>query len=310
MNVRSWVFTVFVASMLFLLAGYGQHPVQASQDSGKQSKMDDVTDWENIARDVSNDISEMLVSADAANIENRHVQIMQLDDSSFSNALESFLVTRLTHYGIKADRKRGDDYMLYWSVQLIDEEDDTIIVNLNIQSGEDMVYRLSNIYSINEDDRKHYHFSSDIYHADKKVKTRTVGVKSLDDVLFMPAADTSEKIFFDFDRYALQDEHRAVLDDYLDFVKQNPGVSIVIEGHTDIIGSREYNQGLSERRAETVLEYFVSRNISQDRIKTSGHGFSRPLAPNFTEDREDNPEGRAMNRRAEIRVMPSRYVHN
>jgi OOP family OmpA-OmpF porin len=76
----------------------------------------------------------------------------------------------------------------------------------------------------------------------------------------------------------------------------------MIVGHTDSIGSDEYNQRLSERRAQAVKQYLVSKGIAASRLSTEGQGEREPIAPN-TEDGKDNPEGRAMNRRAELKVQ-------
>ena len=75
-----------------------------------------------------------------------------------------------------------------------------------------------------------------------------------------------------------------------------------IEGHTDSIGSDSYNQALSERRAQAVKAYLVSKGISATRLSTEGKGESEPIADN-TKNGRDNPEGRAMNRRAELKVQ-------
>jgi OOP family OmpA-OmpF porin len=78
-------------------------------------------------------------------------------------------------------------------------------------------------------------------------------------------------------------------------------VQVTIEGHTDSIGSEGYNQRLSERRAAAVQQYLEAQGIAPERLETVGKGESEPVAPN-TQDGRDNPEGRAMNRRAELKV--------
>ncbi|NPA80702.1 MAG: OmpA family protein [Thermotogae bacterium] len=102
-------------------------------------------------------------------------------------------------------------------------------------------------------------------------------------------------IFFDFDSAELKPESKLELERLVKLLKRNPQLKIVIEGHTDIVGSEEYNQKLSERRAEAVARYLISRGIDPKRIKTVGYGSKRPIASN------DTPEGRAKNRRVEIR---------
>jgi OOP family OmpA-OmpF porin len=110
------------------------------------------------------------------------------------------------------------------------------------------------------------------------------------------AADT----FFDFDKYNLKPEGMAKLDD---LVSKTKGINlevIIAVGHTDSIGTAEYNQKLSERRANTVKEYLVSKGIEKNRIYTEGKGEKDPIATNST------AEGRAKNRRVEIEVVGTR----
>lgn len=71
-----------------------------------------------------------------------------------------------------------------------------------------------------------------------------------------------------------------------------------IEGHTDNIGSHEYNQGLSQRRAEAAARAFIEAGIADDHIVRVGYAFDKPIASNAT------PEGRAKNRRVVIIVQP------
>jgi OOP family OmpA-OmpF porin len=74
-------------------------------------------------------------------------------------------------------------------------------------------------------------------------------------------------------------------------------VNVEIEGYTDYIGTAEYNQQLSEERAQTVKNYLVSQGIAADRLSTVGYGKGNPIANNETE------EGRAMNRRIVFRII-------
>ena len=72
------------------------------------------------------------------------------------------------------------------------------------------------------------------------------------------------------------------------------GTSITVAGHTDDVGSRGYNQALSQRRAESVKSYLVGKGVAPVKIQAIGYGKSNPIASNDTE------EGRAKNRRVEI----------
>ncbi|XPF92878.1 OmpA family protein [Colwellia sp. RE-S-Sl-9] len=73
-----------------------------------------------------------------------------------------------------------------------------------------------------------------------------------------------------------------------------------IEGHTDSVGSVESNQKLSEERAASVAAYLVNQNILESRLKVSGYGESQAIANN------DNEQGRALNRRVEIQIIPNK----
>jgi outer membrane protein OmpA-like peptidoglycan-associated protein len=94
-----------------------------------------------------------------------------------------------------------------------------------------------------------------------------------------------------------------VLDEAARILEENPEVRVTIEGHTDSIGTEAYNLRLSQRRANAVQRYLVSKGISADRLETIGKGEGEPVAPNTLPDGRDNPEGRAMNRRAELKVQ-------
>ncbi len=104
-------------------------------------------------------------------------------------------------------------------------------------------------------------------------------------------------IFFDFNSATLKKESYAELNQIVEFLKHNPDVRIEISGHTDNIGSREYNLRLSEQRAKAVVSYLVDHGISPDRLKYRGAGFDEPIASNET------AEGRQKNRRVEFKII-------
>jgi outer membrane protein OmpA-like peptidoglycan-associated protein len=102
---------------------------------------------------------------------------------------------------------------------------------------------------------------------------------------------------FAFDSAELTPEARGTLNENAAVLERETDVKVMIEGHTDSIGLEAYNQGLSERRAKAVEEYLISKGVSADRIEIMGYGPSSPIAPN------DTKEGRAMNRRVELKVL-------
>ena len=106
--------------------------------------------------------------------------------------------------------------------------------------------------------------------------------------------------FFDFDKSTLKPEGRQLLQQVAQQVRTIDLETIIAVGHTDSIGTEQYNQKLSERRAASVKAYLVSLGIDPNRIYTEGKGELQPIASNKTK------EGRAQNRRVEIEIVGSR----
>jgi OOP family OmpA-OmpF porin len=109
---------------------------------------------------------------------------------------------------------------------------------------------------------------------------------------------------FDFDKSNIRKADEAELKKAIDFVRKYPGAKVELEGHTDGKGTEQYNQKLSERRAEAVRQYLITEGaVEKAMISATGYGELRPIAPNKTQDGKDNPEGRAENRRVEILII-------
>lgn len=105
-------------------------------------------------------------------------------------------------------------------------------------------------------------------------------------------------VLFEVGKSELLPNARQRLKQVADVLQMQEDRTITIEGHTDSQGSNSLNERLSEKRAESVKDYLVSRGIDSSRVRTVGFGEERPIASN------DSPEGRAMNRRVEI-VLPT-----
>ncbi|ALV06345.1 outer membrane protein OmpA [Roseateles depolymerans] len=124
----------------------------------------------------------------------------------------------------------------------------------------------------------------------------------------VPPKPTSEKVtyaadaFFDFDKSVLKPDAKTALDDLVGKTGDINLEVIIAVGHTDSVGSDEYNQKLSVRRAEAVKAYLVSKGLEKNRVYTEGKGEKQPVADNAT------AEGRAKNRRVEIEVVGTRAV--
>jgi hypothetical protein len=102
---------------------------------------------------------------------------------------------------------------------------------------------------------------------------------------------------FDFDSAVVKPESYPVIDEIVDIMMMMPRLMLEIQGHTDNIGTIEYNQDLSERRAKAVFNEIVKRGVSEKRLRWRGFGFSQPVASNDTE------EGRAANRRTMFKIL-------
>jgi outer membrane protein OmpA-like peptidoglycan-associated protein len=83
-------------------------------------------------------------------------------------------------------------------------------------------------------------------------------------------------------------------------VREAPNQRVHVEGHTDSIGAELFNQGLSERRAESVARALVDAGIEESLVDHRGYGATFPIAPNSNPDGSDNPPGRTRNRRVEV----------
>lgn len=103
---------------------------------------------------------------------------------------------------------------------------------------------------------------------------------------------------FDFDKDTLRPDAEAILAEAVSILQKYPQLKVEVAGHTDSVGTEQYNQGLSERRAATVYNYLTNAGIGADRlVGPNGFGESRPI------DTNDTSEGRARNRRTELNVQ-------
>jgi OOP family OmpA-OmpF porin len=102
---------------------------------------------------------------------------------------------------------------------------------------------------------------------------------------------------FEFNKASLLPNAYPTLDNLAKTMKDNPNTRWKIEGYTDAVGSESYNMELSRKRAQSVVDYLINKGIDRSRLEAVPYGESNPIASN------DTPEGRAMNRRVEIKVI-------
>ncbi len=145
--------------------------------------------------------------------------------------------------------------------------------------------------------RKGYLFYSDNYSLKNKNSDSTYEKNIPLQPIEINAAVVLKNIFFDFKKFELKNESQVELDKLVQFLKDNPTVKILIEGHTDNIGTAADNLKLSENRAKSVIKYLVNNRIAAERLTAKGFGATKPIADNKIE------EGRALNRRTEVKVL-------
>jgi outer membrane protein OmpA-like peptidoglycan-associated protein len=112
-----------------------------------------------------------------------------------------------------------------------------------------------------------------------------------------------ENIYYDFNKYDINPAAARELDKLAQILIDNPEIKIELSSHTDSVDTEEYNMWLSQKRAESAVNYLVRKGISPDRMIAKGYGESRPIARNTNPDGTDNPEGRAKNRRTEFKIL-------
>ncbi|MBA17188.1 MAG: hypothetical protein CMN73_12655 [Sphingomonas sp.] len=134
---------------------------------------------------------------------------------------------------------------------------------------------------------------------ERELRERTQGtdvsvVREGDDlILSMPS-----NVTFSTDSSTIQPQFRSTLDQVSSVLANYENTFVDVYGHTDSVGSEAYNQALSERRASSVADYLSTHGVNSARIATRGFGETQPVASNETE------EGRAANRRVEIKLVP------
>jgi peptidoglycan-associated lipoprotein len=111
-----------------------------------------------------------------------------------------------------------------------------------------------------------------------------------------PETITLSSVYFEFDKYNLTEQARALLQTHATLLMKIPNFTMVIEGHCDERGTHEYNLALGERRAVEVMKYLVALGVNEKKLRTMSYGEEMPAAPG------SNEEAWAKNRRAEFKL--------
>lgn len=128
---------------------------------------------------------------------------------------------------------------------------------------------------------------------EKEIVLVDLGLKKLD----VGTKFVLRNIYFDFDKSTIKPQSEPELQKLVDMLNSNPNLKIEIGGHTDSYGSNSYNKDLSQRRANAVVKYLISKGIDKGRLGGKGYGEEKPIASN-----DDEIDGRELNRRTEFEV--------
>ncbi len=148
------------------------------------------------------------------------------------------------------------------------------------------------------------------YHADS-AKVSTMGISNSDTLevalLLEPIFQVGqtfelENIYYDFDKHNIRPDAAAILDELVRTLRDNPTLKIELSSHTDSRGSNAYNEALSQRRAQSAVDYLVSRGIARDRMVAKGYGENR-LVNRCADGVPCSREEHQANRRTEVTVL-------
>lgn len=145
--------------------------------------------------------------------------------------------------------------------------------------------------------RKDYLFQSLNFDYETETNLEPVVVDVFMDRITTGAVAVLKNIFFEFNKYDLQDKSITELERVVNFLKDNSSIQVEISGHTDNTGTPANNLRLSQNRAQSVATYLTTHGIDPGRITQKGYGADRPIKPN---DTEENRQG---NRRIEFRII-------
>ena len=112
-----------------------------------------------------------------------------------------------------------------------------------------------------------------------------------------------KNIYFEYDKADINRESAQELDKLVQILEDNPDIKIEMGSHTDSVASNSYNIDLSQRRAQSTVDYLIRKGIDPKRLTAKGYGEERPIARNTNPDGTDNPVGRQKNRRTEFRIV-------
>lgn len=117
-----------------------------------------------------------------------------------------------------------------------------------------------------------------------------------------------KNVYYEFSKSELTPKVKSTIDNTIFKILQKyPDIILEISSHTDSVDTESFNMKLSQERAQSVVDYLITKGIEKERLVPKGYGESMPIAPNSNPDGTDNPEGRQKNRRTEFKVIGKIY---
>jgi len=238
--------------------------------------------------------------------------VVSIDGKNAYYSSETDTITRQDIYTFELPEKLKPEKTIFVRVFIYDKNDyseinadEISIVNLNTK---DTVYSatdiskflvcmdINNEYALNIL-KKAYMMYSQNFSLENGLDSNNYNIFAYLEPIKISQKFTLKNLFFETDSYNINPISYVELDRLVKFLILNPKVSIEISGHTDNIGTYEYNMKLSENRAKAVALYLEKKGIEKNRLSYKGYGYSKPIAPNT------NESGRKMNRRTEIVII-------
>lgn len=216
---------------------------------------------------VAGNVKELLANNTSTNLDSALVDIYLIDKKYDAPILiKSVLVDKQGNY--KAPIEAGQEYKLIAKKTGYLNNSDAVVINTKNESQDKII---ENNFTLS------------------KVSNKAIAI---------------ENINYEFNRSDLMASSTITIDTTIyKIMSLNPDIIVEISSHTDNKGSDEYNMKLSQKRAESVVNYLINKGIDRNRLKAQGYGESIPVAPNQNKDGSDNPDGRAKNRRTEFKIV-------
>jgi outer membrane protein OmpA-like peptidoglycan-associated protein/tetratricopeptide (TPR) repeat protein len=165
---------------------------------------------------------------------------------------------------------------------------------INLEKNEDVLVKVK---------KEGYSFDTKVIKKEEINKLKTTETTFIEEPIEMEIGEievgktfTLDNILFATDSYELTNDSKYILDQFIQFLKENPTVTVTIEGHTDNVGDDERNLTLSNQRALVTMTYLIEKGIGKDRLQAVGYGETQPKVPNNSE------QNRAINRRTDFKI--------